>query len=266
MSGEAFALERLREDPNLDYASLRRQAADAGVSMMPIQYGRARKQLGLPPLKGADAAHRGVAPATAERADDRRRGAATGAADTDDDGEDGGAEREHRGDDDDGAAREVAARTDDGDAAARTDGDRDGGEGEPQPAAGDLVAPRRKGSAAFDFLVQELRREPHATYAELRDRCTAKGWKVAPIMYGRAKAVLGLVPVKPRGSGKNAAPAAPRTLKQVESVAADRFSRQLEEVRNLDQLVAVVKELDAERRRLRELLDRIVRMIDEALG
>jgi hypothetical protein len=37
-------------------------------------------------------------------------------------------------------------------------------------------------------------------------------------------------------------------------------------VRNLEQLVAVVKELDAERRRLRELLERIVAMIDETLG
>jgi hypothetical protein len=55
-------------------------------------------------------------------------------------------------------------------------------------------------------------------------------------------------------------------LKQVDSVAADRFGRQLDEVRNLEQLVAVVKEFDAERRRLREVLERIVTMIDEALG
>jgi hypothetical protein len=275
MSGEAFALERLREDPNLDYASLRRQAADAGVSMMPIQYGRARKQLGLPPLKGADAAHRTAAAANAERGDERRRGAATQDAngDADADADDRGTAREERGERDDRADVEPGA--DDAERADRShdDGDRagdGGGQVEAQPAAGDLVAPRRKGSAAFDFLVQELRREPHATYAELRDRCTAKGWKVAPIMYGRAKAVLGLVPVKPRGTGKKAiaaaAPALPRTLKQVESVAADRFSKQLEDVRNLDQLVAVVRELDAERRRLRELLDRIVGMIDEALG
>src|SRR5687768_11985989 len=50
MSGEAFAVERLREDPDLDYTALRRFADAAGIAMQPIQYGRARKQLGLPPL------------------------------------------------------------------------------------------------------------------------------------------------------------------------------------------------------------------------
>ena len=51
ISGEAFAVERLRTDPNLDYATLRREAAEAGVAIQPIQYGRARKQLGLPPVQ-----------------------------------------------------------------------------------------------------------------------------------------------------------------------------------------------------------------------
>jgi hypothetical protein len=89
------------------------------------------------------------------------------------------------------------------------------------------------------------------------------------------------VPVKPRGSGKAAtataaaasaaasAPARaalPRTLKQVESVAADRFQQQLDDVRNVEQLVAIVKQIDAERRRLRELLEDIAARIDEALG
>jgi hypothetical protein len=260
MSGEAFAIERLREDPDLDYAALRRQAADAGVSMMPIQYGRARKQLGLPPLKGG-----GAAAAAAERDSDdaRRRGAARNDED-EPDRRDGDAAPE-----DERAAATAQPADADGDD-DETPGDTDAGDvarDDSSNAGADLVAPRRKGSAAFDFLVQELRREPNAAYATLRDRSAAKGWKVAPIMYGRAKAVLGLVPVKPRGAAKkNAPPAPPRTLRQVESVAADRFSKQLEEVRNVDQLVAVVRELDAERRRLRDLLDRIVGMIDDALG
>src|SRR5690348_4227967 len=55
MSGEAFAVERLREDPDLDYAALRRVADAAGITMQPIQYGRARKQLGLPPLAASRA-------------------------------------------------------------------------------------------------------------------------------------------------------------------------------------------------------------------
>jgi hypothetical protein len=234
ISGEAFALERLRADPNLDFATLRREANAAGVSMQPIQYGRARKQLGLPPMQKPPAVRMSESPA-APSAD---------AADADPPGEPPA----------DDASDEPADR----------------GAGEPAAAANDLVTPKRKGSAAFDFLVQELRRDPNLVYGDLRQRCEARGWKIAPIMYGRAKAVLGLVPVKPRGHAKKAAAAAaaavPRTLKQVESVAADRFSKQLEDVRSLEQLIAVVKELDSERRRLRTLLDRIVTMIDEALG
>ena len=248
LSGEAFAIERLREDPDLDYATLRRLASEAGISMQPIQYGRARKQLGLPPLKSAPAL-----PATASRQPAAHE-EDVAATDSDSDSDSG-------------------SDTDDDAVDQPTDMPPD--EPDREPAA-DLVAPKRKGSAAFDFLVQELRREPNLLYAELRQRCEAKGWKIAPIMYGRAKAVLGLVPVKPRGSAKKAAAAAtaaaataaasPRVLKQVESVAADRFSKQLEDVRNLDQLVTIVKDLDNERRRLRQLLDRIVTMIDEALG
>jgi hypothetical protein len=271
MSGETFAIERLREDPNLDYSTLRREAADAGVAMQPIQYGRARKQLGLPPMQQRTGP---VMPTTAPmRApalgrDDDEQGAVTRApaasGDDDHDGDDHDERSDTRGDDAQGDADGRDAHGEDTPADAPRTGAADA-------AAGDLVAPRRKGSAAFDFLVQELRREPGLVYGELRERCEARGWKIAPIMYGRAKAVLGLVPVRPRGAAKKAAASAaaeamPRTLKQVESVAADRFSKQLDDVRNLEQLVAAVKELDTERRRLRDLLERIVTMIDEALG
>lgn len=249
ISGEAFAIERLRDNPDLDYSTLRREAANAGVSMQPIQYGRARKALGLPPMGKSSPAARPTPtpPAPAAAAPTTRSEASDDVADADTDAEQG------RGDDADEPS--VPAEAD-----------------APSPAD-DLVAPKRKGSAAFDFLVQELRREPQLLYGVLRERCEAKGWKIAPIMYGRAKAVLGLVPVKPRGTGKraaataaSAAPAAPMILKQVESVAADRFQKHLADVRQVDQLVAVVKELDNDRRRLRELLERIVTMIDEALG
>lgn len=232
ISGEAFAVERLRENPDLDYAALRRLAGEAGVTIQPIQYGRARKQLGLPPMQRPSRAivlsPQGEAPAAAK------------------------------------AAPFATA------SASRDEADADADE-----AATDMVAPRRRGSDAFDFLVNELRRDSSLSYAALRAQCEQKGWKIAPIMYGRAKAMLGLVPVKPRGPRKAkgeaaaaavVADAAPRTLRQVESVAADRFHQQLEDVRNVEQLVAVVKNLDAERRRLRALLEEIAVRIDEALG
>jgi hypothetical protein len=250
MSGEAFAVARLRENPDLDYAELRRLAAEAGIAIQPIQYGRARKQLALPALAKTS---RPAAPATAM--------APAAAA------------RKH----DDDAVAGADAGDADADADATDTRAQDAGNA-PATAAG---APRRRGSDAFDFLVSELRRDGSLAYGELRAACEQRGWKIAPIMYGRAKAVLGLVPVKPRGSGKAATATAaaaaaaasapvraalPRTLKQVESVAADRFQQQLDDVRNVEQLVAIVKQIDAERRRLRELLEDIAARIDEALG
>ncbi|MBL8733116.1 MAG: hypothetical protein JNN13_12165 [Planctomycetes bacterium] len=204
LSGETFARERLAADPSLDFHALRAAAAEQGISLQPIQYGRARRSLGLT--------------------------------------------------------------------------------GENAPAAAAPVRPARKGSVAFDFLVEQLRAEPTLSYGDLRRRAEAEGHPIAPIMYGRAKAMLGLVPVKPRGSKKAAAEAAkaqadaavpaaakpatkpvPMSFKQVESVEADRFSKQLAEARTLEQLVAAVKDLDAERRRLRNLLIEIVTKLDSAL-
>lgn len=206
VSGEAFALERLRADPDLDYAALRAEAVEAGVSLQPIHYGRARKQLGLPTLRDARPKSRGPADVASDPA--------TSAGD----------------------ARPAAGRT------------------------------PRKGSAAFEFLVQELRREPGLAYAELRERANAKGFTIAPIMYGRAKAVLGLVPVKPRSKkGAARSTGAPRALEQVDSVAERRVAKSAGAVDGLDQLVQVVKDLDAERRRLRAVLERVVALIGEAL-
>jgi len=245
ISGEAFAIERLRENPDLDYAAVRREADEAGVAMQPILYGRARRHLGLPPMRNKGP----VLPMESNRVTTT----ATPETDIETDGE---------------TPNEKPAETPSDDTPAMDTAPEADGDSTP--------APKKKGSVAVEFLVGELRAEPGMSYAELRRRAEAKGFPIAPIMYGRAKAVLGLVPVRPRGSKKdkaaaadaantNAVAAAPRVLKQVESVAADRFAQKLDEVRNLEQLVQAVKELDAERRRLRGLLEKIVTMIDEAL-
>ena len=270
ISGEAFAVERLRENPDLDYEAVRDAARAAGVDLLPIQYGRARRQLGLTGPAPARSSSGNVGNAAAPKPP---------AAEHDDEHDE-----EHEpvadahADDDDGDHSDAPAdsddSTDDGDDAASGATD-DAGEADSDEADEPATAPARRGSSAFDFLVQQLRREPTLSYGAGKTRAEPFGHKLAPIMYGRAKAMLGLVPVRPRGSGKNKKPAAapapaaaqpPRSLKQVESVAADRYSRQLAEVRSLEELVQAVKQLDAERRRLRALLEQIANTIDEALG
>jgi hypothetical protein len=253
ISAEAFAADQLRAEPNLAFAELRDRAKAAGVALQPIHYGRARKLLGLPALVRAPSPSAPPAPQPTKH----KPVAAASRRD----------ERAH--DDDD----ETTSPVDDGPAPFEPEPPTPAPVPTPAPAPavpGDLVAPRRKGSAAFDFLVQELRREPTLSYGDLKRRAEALGHPIAPIMYGRAKAVLGLVPVRPRGSRKEAATvraaSGPMQLKQVESVAADRFTKKLDEVRNLDQLVAIVKDLEHERRRLRDVLEKIVDLIDAALG
>jgi transposase-like protein len=54
----------------------------------------------------------------------------------------------------------------------------------------------------MEFLVESLKKDKSASYADLRAKADEKKLKVFPIMYGRAKAILGLVKVSPRGQGK----------------------------------------------------------------
>ncbi|MEZ6037984.1 MAG: hypothetical protein R3F29_10915 [Planctomycetota bacterium] len=227
-NGEAFALDLLRDDPTLDYTAVQHAANEAGVSLQPIQFGRARRQLGLT----------GAAPAPAP--------APVVAA----------------------AAADEAPSEDDAPVSTPA----------PAPAA---KSERKGGSPAFEWLVEMLRNDQTLSFGELKQRGEPLGHSIAPIMYGRAKALLGLVPVRPRGEGKikkakaaaeaaaaAAAPApapTPRSLKQVDT-AGDAITRQLDDVKNVEQLVQVVRQLDAERRRLRTLLEQIANTIDEALG
>jgi hypothetical protein len=62
----------------------------------------------------------------------------------------------------------------------------------------------------MDFLVSALKRNPEAVYADLKAKADEKKLPVYPIMFGRAKALLGLVKSAKRGTGKAAKAAAAR--------------------------------------------------------
>jgi len=211
MTPEAFAMERLRDDPNLTFEATRQAAEQVGIVIQPIQYGRARRQLGLIGSQPPDHSEaEPIAESTVELPSP-----------------------------------------------------------EPAPAVTPTPEADKPKKPAFEFLVASLRTEPDLSYRELRSRADQRGLKIAPIMYGRAKALLGLVPVRPRGQGKNRTAAAKLKESGAQITAGpappDQLSRQLENVRNTDDLVKIVKHLDGERRRLRGLLERIANSIDEAL-
>lgn len=211
MSADEFALERLRQNPDLGFDALRKAAESEGIPLLPIHYGRARRQLGL------------IA-STNQRTED--------------------------------ASAEAGA------AAEATEQQAEAPTATPTPGPG----LSRPSTPAFEFLVEELRREPTISYGELKTAADARGLKIAPIMYGRAKALLGLVPVRPRGQGKNRKKQGVAGLTRAESASAEQFAQQLEAVRDIEGVRAIARQLDQERRQLREALERLAQLIDESLN
>lgn len=54
----------------------------------------------------------------------------------------------------------------------------------------------------FQFLVDQLKANNDAVYGDLKDKAERRGLTVYPVMFGRAKAMLGLVKAGKRGVGK----------------------------------------------------------------
>ncbi|HEB53201.1 MAG TPA: hypothetical protein ENI87_08110 [bacterium] len=234
MSGEAFAIERLSENPHLEYEEIRQEAEAAGITMQPIQYGRARRRLGLTgtPASGT--------PASSSPSPNASPGVISAPSAP--------------------PAPAAIAPPAPAPAPAVPSFSTPTPPPEPQPAPVLRTPNLKKSSPAFEFLVKSLQMEPTLAYGELKARADAQGLKIAPIMYGRAKALLGLVPVAPRGQGKNRKKA--RTidigsLPPAEANSAEQFQQQLERVRDVDTLIAIARKLDEERRRLRALLQQI---------
>ncbi len=69
-----------------------------------------------------------------------------------------------------------------------------------------------KKQTAIEFAKTKLSINPEATFAEIKAQAKLEGLVVYPVVYGRAKALLGLVPMAPYGSkskGRKAKAAAP---------------------------------------------------------
>ena len=70
------------------------------------------------------------------------------------------------------------------------------------------------GSPVMDLVVKALEKDRKATFADVKAAAEKKGLTVYPITYGRAKALLGLVPSAKRGEGKAARASAGLTPKR----------------------------------------------------
>ncbi len=133
----------------------------------------------------------------------------------------------------------------------------------------------KKASPAMDFIVEFLKKNKQASYAEIRAAAEGQQIAVYPIMYGRAQALLGLVASKPRGQGK----AALAKAGKVEAAKAEAVEKRgpgrpaktasafdAGSLSSLEGIIAAVKNSEQARTRYRNALEKIQQILGSALG
>ncbi len=64
------------------------------------------------------------------------------------------------------------------------------------------MAAKKKPSKAYEFAIARLKRNPKLDYATLKAAAAKERIKLFPVVYGRAQAILGIVPIAKRGQGR----------------------------------------------------------------
>ena len=155
------------------------------------------------------------------------------------------------------------------------------------------MAEAKNGNPMMDFVCGMLKKDKDVPFKEVRDAGTKKGFKIFPIVYGRAKALLGLVPTAPRGQGKAAvATKAKAKAKAASNKAASnqgvvrrgpgrppkaasaaaparrgpgRPRKEISALDGLESLISAMKQTDATRDRYRKALEQVLGIIQGAL-
>lgn len=128
----------------------------------------------------------------------------------------------------------------------------------------------------MEFVIQQLELDSQLEYAALKAAATKKNLVVYPIMYGRAKALLGLVPTAPRGTGKRgkakakAKAAKAKVAKVAKAPSTPRAKSKLRlssgnPLDSLEAMLAEMKDVAVQRDRYRDALERIAEVLDDAL-
>jgi hypothetical protein len=137
----------------------------------------------------------------------------------------------------------------------------------------------KKQNPGFQFVLDYLEKKSDASFAEIRDAAAKKKFTIYPIVYGRAKALLGLVESRPRGTGpmamatkaaKAKASRGPKEPAGPQSMTAAAPKRRGRPPKNpqpapaatavgggLDGLVAAVRQVEQDRDRMRTALEQI---------
>ena len=118
-----------------------------------------------------------------------------------------------------------------------------------------------KKSEALQFTRCFLREKPDASFAEIRDAAAERDMKIYPIVFGRAKALEGLVKVAPYGSKKRA-----REAQQAAAGAAEapRAAPEASTV-PIERVISGMRANHEDRERYRAALLKISAILDEIL-
>lgn len=127
----------------------------------------------------------------------------------------------------------------------------------------------KKNNPAMDFIVDSLKSNKAATYAEIKEAADKKKLKIFPIMFGRAQALLGIVKQAPRGQGKAAkakAAAASGAPKRGPGRPPKAKTASASFDGTLEGIVAAVKGSEQAKAKYRQALERIQGILADVLG
>ena len=128
----------------------------------------------------------------------------------------------------------------------------------------------KKANPGFEFIIAALKKNKTASYKDIAAAAEKKKLKVFPIMFGRAQAMLGIVKQAKRGKGKaarkKAAAARPVAVAGKRGPGRPRKNAVAALDGSLDSIIAVVKSGELEKARYRTALERIQRIVDDALA
>ena len=129
----------------------------------------------------------------------------------------------------------------------------------------------KKNSEGLAFLVDILKSKPSTPYAEAADAAKKKGQTVWPIMYGKAKLMLGHVKAgsgaakaKARATGKRGPGRPPKALGPIRR--GPGRPRKAASTNSLDGFVAAVRSSQQDLNRLRSVLSKVRELIGSALA
>ena len=119
------------------------------------------------------------------------------------------------------------------------------------------MTPEPRKQTAIEFAKARLSLNPEASFAEIKAQANVEGLVVYPVVYGRAKALLGLVPTAPYGSKSKA-----RKARETEPSGPASGGP----LAPLEELIAELREAVQERDRYRDTLEKLVARIQAELA